>query len=90
MKREVLVLLLIFVLVVGFIYWYFLSDISCKPFTQCNIPSTNKTCTSDNDCSFGSTYGNCNLKTFRCVNLVFTGNKQDCLNMGGTWYEGGC
>jgi len=84
------IMLFVFVLLIFAFGYYFIYKNSCEPVTQCTLPSINKSCASYNDCFSGSIRGNCDLKTFKCVNLVLEGDKEDCLKANGTWYEEKC
>jgi hypothetical protein len=91
MKRSGAFMLLIFVLFIAFIYWYFIFRNPCEPIIQCKIPSTNITCTSNNDCFSSSATGVCNMNTFKCVNMILnTKDKKICSKAGGEWIEVGC
>ena len=84
------IMLFVFVLLIFAFGYFFIYKISCEPVAQCNLPSINKTCASYNDCFSGPIRGNCDLETFKCVNLVLEGDKEDCLKVNGTWYEEKC
>jgi hypothetical protein len=94
MEKEGFLIMFIFLIIISAICWYFISNSPCKPITKCNLPinlsSTDKVCTSDTSCSWGKIRGNCDMNTFKCVNLVLEGNKEECTSIGGEWIEAGC
>lgn len=84
------ILLLVFVIFIFFINWYFVFRHPCKPITECDLNSLNISCASTNDCLRSSIQGDCNMKTFKCENLILTGSEEDCKKAGGEWVNKGC
>lgn len=73
-----------------FLNWYFILKNPCKPITVCSVDSINISCAAQTDCNLGNIRGYCDQENFRCINLVFEGNKHECEDFGGEWKEIGC
>jgi hypothetical protein len=88
MKKSISIILIIVVL--ALFIGYFIYTSNCKKESKCSVELDNIPCTSHTDCYSGSTQGFCNLKTFKCENMFFKGDEEECLKVNGTWNEGGC